>query len=221
MKPGSFGMNGPTWASTSTCPASSFRQWFDEGYAEWASGGWSAGEGWRLRVAFALGKAPPLDSLTLGWPRDRASAELAYLLSATAVEYLIQESGERGLRLFLERWRDEGKLRHRHERRLRSDPGPVRGGLEGVRPETVRMALRPLPFLGVLAYPRLGPSGAWFGSAGGGTGRPWPGSGRESLPTNPPTGKRRGGNKARSRCGQQKKVSRTRTRDSCPNASWW
>lgn len=84
--------------------------WFNEGYAEWASGGWSAGEGWRLRVAFAMGKAPPLDSLTLGWPRDRASAELAYLLSATAVEYLIQESGERGLRLFLERWREEGKF---------------------------------------------------------------------------------------------------------------
>jgi hypothetical protein len=85
-------------------------QWFDEGYAEWASGGWNAGEGWRLRVAFALGRAPPLDSLVLGWPRDRASADLAYLLSATAVEYLIRESGERGLRLFLERWRDEGSF---------------------------------------------------------------------------------------------------------------
>ncbi len=84
--------------------------WFDEGYAEWASGGWNAGEGWRLRVAFALGRAPPLDSLALGWPRDRASADLAYLLSATAVEYLIRESGERGLRLFLERWRAEGSF---------------------------------------------------------------------------------------------------------------
>lgn len=83
-------------------------RWFDEGYAEWASGGWNPSEGWRLRVAFALGKAPPLDSLTLGWPRDRASADLAYLLSATAVEYLIQESGERGLELFLARWLDEG-----------------------------------------------------------------------------------------------------------------
>ncbi len=85
-------------------------RWFDEGYAEWGSGGWNAGEGWRLRVAFALGRAPPLDSLALGWPRDRASAELAYLLSATAVEYLIQESGERGLRLFLERWRSLGSF---------------------------------------------------------------------------------------------------------------
>jgi len=85
-------------------------RWFDEGYAEWASGGWSPSEGWRLRLAFALGQAPPLDSLVLGWPRDRASAELAYLLSATAVEYLIRESGERGLRLFLEAWREEGSF---------------------------------------------------------------------------------------------------------------
>jgi len=85
-------------------------QWFDEGYAGWAAGGWNAGEGWRLRVAFAMGKTPPLDSLALAWPRDRASADLAYLLSATAVEYLIRESGERGLRLFLDRWKAEGRF---------------------------------------------------------------------------------------------------------------
>jgi hypothetical protein len=30
------------------------------------------------------------------------------LLSATAVEYLVQESGERALGLFLRRWKDEG-----------------------------------------------------------------------------------------------------------------
>lgn len=81
-------------------------RWFDEGFAEWASGGWSASEGWRLRVAFAFGRAPPLDSLVLDWPRGRASAGLAYLLSATAVEYLARASGERGLRLLLERWRE-------------------------------------------------------------------------------------------------------------------
>jgi hypothetical protein len=85
-------------------------RWFDEGYAEWASGGWSPTEGWRLRVAFALGRTPSLDSLVLDWPRDQASAELAYLLSATAVEYLVAESGERGLRLFLDAWREEGSF---------------------------------------------------------------------------------------------------------------
>ncbi len=82
-------------------------RWFDEGFSQWTSGGWAFTDGWRLRVAFAMGRAPPLDSLVLAWPRDRASAELAYLLSATAVEYLVAESGERGLELLLQRWREE------------------------------------------------------------------------------------------------------------------
>jgi len=79
-------------------------RWFDEGYAEWASGGWDVQEAWRLRVAMAMGRAPPLDDLALVWPRDRSSAELSYLLAATAVEYLVSSGGERGLALFLRRW---------------------------------------------------------------------------------------------------------------------
>ncbi len=98
-------------------------RWFDEGYAEWASGGWSPTQGWRLRVAFAFGQAPPLDSLALSWPRDRASAELAYLLSATAVEYLMRESGERGLRLFLEAWREGGGFSDAFQRVYGVTPG--------------------------------------------------------------------------------------------------
>ena len=89
-------------------------RWFGEGYAEWAAG-WDRSEAWRLRLLMATGQAPPLDSLTLGFPRDAASAGAAYLLAATAVEYLVQESGERGLELFLGRWREtrsfEGALR--------------------------------------------------------------------------------------------------------------
>lgn len=81
-------------------------RWFNEGYATWSSGGWDAQEVWRLRVALATGSAPPLDSLTLDWPRGRSGANLAYLLSATAVEYLVGESGERGLAVLLSRWRD-------------------------------------------------------------------------------------------------------------------
>jgi hypothetical protein len=90
-------------------------RWFDEGYAQWASGGWDASEAWRLRLLLAVGGAPPLDSLSLAWPRDRASAEGAYLLSASAVSYLLEGSGERGLALLLARWRDtrsfDGALR--------------------------------------------------------------------------------------------------------------
>lgn len=85
-------------------------RWFNEGYATWSSGGWDAGEVWKLRVALATGSAPPLDSLTLDWPRGTAGAGLAYLLSATAVEYLAAESGERGLSVLLSRWRDTGSF---------------------------------------------------------------------------------------------------------------
>lgn len=81
-------------------------RWFDEGYAQWAAGGANFEQAWRLRLVLATGTAPPLDSLTLDWPRERFDAELAYLLSATAVDYLVRESGPRGMELFLSRWRE-------------------------------------------------------------------------------------------------------------------
>lgn len=102
-------------------------RWFSEGYAEWASGGWDAGEGWRLRIAMAGGRTPPLDSLALQWPSDRASAEVAYMLSATAVEYLVASGGERGLALFLSRWREGNSF----EAALRRTYGVTSGQLEG------------------------------------------------------------------------------------------
>jgi len=83
-------------------------RWFDEGYAQWSSGGWDPTSAWKLRLALAGGGAPPLDSLSLVWPREQGRAELAYLLSATAVAYLVEGSGVRGLELFLERWREDG-----------------------------------------------------------------------------------------------------------------
>lgn len=101
-------------------------RWFSEGYAEWASGGWNAAEGWRLRIAMAGGRTPPLDSLALRWPGDRASAEVAYMLSATAVEYLVAASGERGLALFLSRWRERTSF----EAALRGTFGVTSGQLE-------------------------------------------------------------------------------------------
>jgi hypothetical protein len=85
-------------------------RWFDEGYAQWASGGFDGGEAWRLRVLLALDRAPALDSLTLGWPAAREPSRSAYLLAASALAYLLEPSGERGLALFLERWRAEGSF---------------------------------------------------------------------------------------------------------------
>ena len=100
-------------------------RWFDEGYAQWASS-WDRDQVWQLRLLLALGRAPPLDSLSLDWPRDATSARAAYLLSATAVEYLVSESGERSLALMLERWKAGGSL----DRALRSTYGVTQGQLE-------------------------------------------------------------------------------------------
>lgn len=83
-------------------------RWFDEGYAQRVEGGWNVERAWRLRLALAGGGAPPLDSLTLDWPRGATEAELAYLLSGSAVQYLVQGSGERGLDVLLPRWRETG-----------------------------------------------------------------------------------------------------------------
>ena len=80
-------------------------RWFDEGYAELAGGAWDAEAAWRLRVAIALGSVPPLDSLQLQWPRGGLAARNAYFLSATAVEALEGDAGDRGMGLFLAEWR--------------------------------------------------------------------------------------------------------------------
>lgn len=101
-------------------------RWFDEGYAQWASGGWDASEAWRLRIIFALGHAPPMDSLSLKWPRDRASAEAAYLLSASAVSYLFRDAGARGAAAFLSRWKSTASL----EEALRGTFGVTSGQFE-------------------------------------------------------------------------------------------
>ena len=43
-------------------------------------------------------------------PRERVPAEVAYLLSASVIEYLVQASGTRGLDLFLSEWRERGSF---------------------------------------------------------------------------------------------------------------
>lgn len=80
-------------------------RWFNEGYATWAAGQLDLSGEWQLRVAFAAGRAPPLDSLELAWPTATVDARTAYLLSASVVNYLVRSSGVGALELFMERWR--------------------------------------------------------------------------------------------------------------------
>lgn len=101
-------------------------RWFNEGYAEWAAGGWPGADGWKLRVALAFGDAPPLDSIALGWPRDRVPAEVAYLLSASVIQYLVESSGTRGLEAFLTDWKRRGSF----DAALRGVYGATPGQLE-------------------------------------------------------------------------------------------
>jgi hypothetical protein len=101
-------------------------RWFDEGYAEVASGGWDVESAWQLRLAFTRGATAPLDSLTLGWPRGAGEARVAYLLSATAVDYLRRRGGERGMRLLFSNWREQGSF----EAGLRTTYGITLGQLE-------------------------------------------------------------------------------------------
>lgn len=83
-------------------------RWFDEGYATWASGEWDEGRGWEIRLSLLGGRAPPLDSLRLGWPGAEADARLAYLLSASAVSFLASRGGDDAFAAFFTVWRREG-----------------------------------------------------------------------------------------------------------------
>lgn len=101
-------------------------RWFNEGYAEWTAGGWLDGGARKLGMALVFGDGPPLDSLTLGWPRERVPAELAYLLSASVIQYLVESSGTRGLETFLAEW----KRRRSYDAALRGVYGATPAQLE-------------------------------------------------------------------------------------------
>ncbi len=85
-------------------------RWFDEGYARIAAGEWDLEAAWQLRLAFATGRAPHLDSLALDWPRGEHDARIAYLLATTAVAFLLERGGEHALGVFLDRWKHAGSL---------------------------------------------------------------------------------------------------------------
>ena len=83
-------------------------RWFTEGYATWTAGQLDMDAGWQLRLALASRRAPTLDSLTLDWPLLSNDARIAYLLSASAMQYLQGLGNEGTLERFLEVWRGNG-----------------------------------------------------------------------------------------------------------------
>ncbi|HEX6694588.1 MAG TPA: hypothetical protein VF035_07840 [Longimicrobiales bacterium] len=85
-------------------------RWFTEGYAVMAAGQLDPDAAWYLRLAFLTERAPPLDSLELGWPAAEAHARVAYLLSGTAVAYLHSLGDDRAFREFLAAWREQGSF---------------------------------------------------------------------------------------------------------------
>jgi hypothetical protein len=64
-----------------------------------------------------------MDSLALRWPAGRESARTAYLLAASAVTYLLESGGERGLAIFLERWRSSRSFDDAFRRTFGLAPG--------------------------------------------------------------------------------------------------
>ena len=92
-------------------------RWFTEGYAVWSAHQLDADAAWLLRLAFVFNRAPPLDSLELRWPAGSQDARVAYLLSATAVQYLYGLSTPARFGQFLDTWAAGGSF----EQALRSN----------------------------------------------------------------------------------------------------
>jgi hypothetical protein len=85
-------------------------RWFHEGYAQLASSSWNARDAWTLRAAILVGRLPSLETLSLDFRGTRLSADQAYLLSYTTVEYMHRLGGPAGFARLLERWRETGNL---------------------------------------------------------------------------------------------------------------
>ncbi|HSJ30614.1 MAG TPA: hypothetical protein VK933_04215 [Longimicrobiales bacterium] len=83
-------------------------RWVTEGYATWSAGQLDVDAGWQLRLALATKRAPPLDSLTLDWPLLATDARIAYLLSASAIQYLYTLGTPQTFERFLATWAESG-----------------------------------------------------------------------------------------------------------------
>lgn len=85
-------------------------KWFDEGIAQWVSGGIAEilmrRDDRILRKASLSGKLIPLDELTRTFPQEETRLLLAYEESKNFIEYIEQEFGVNGLRQVLTHLKD-------------------------------------------------------------------------------------------------------------------
>ncbi len=85
-------------------------RWFDEGYASYAAGEWGRDEVLATNLALLLRGMPTLDSLEAGFYAGPSEAEASYALAYRAVSDLAALDPERGLALFFEYWKADGRF---------------------------------------------------------------------------------------------------------------
>lgn len=83
-------------------------RWFDEGHAMYHAREWRIAEGTRMVWALLGRTLIPLGELETTFPHGRASAELAYTESYTAVEFLLKSQGPQAFRDFVRLTADTG-----------------------------------------------------------------------------------------------------------------
>lgn len=101
-------------------------RWFEEGYASYAAGEWGRQDVLATNLALALRGMPTLEELEGFFSGGSTAAQSAYALAHRAVAELARIDPERGLALFLERWRTTRSF----ERAMRSAFGLTSAGFE-------------------------------------------------------------------------------------------
>jgi hypothetical protein len=84
-----------------TLPGQPLPRWFDEGHAMVHARQWRITESTRIVWALLAGTLIPLSDLTYTFPYERASAELAYTESYTAVDFMVRSRGPDAFREFV------------------------------------------------------------------------------------------------------------------------
>ena len=63
-------------------------RWLEEGFAQYQAGEWTAGNSFRMTIAYLTGSLIPLNDLMHSWPKGEGRARLAYMESFGFVAFL-------------------------------------------------------------------------------------------------------------------------------------